>query len=349
LPEDLALSHLAKANVIYLCNVQKLSQSMTQALIQFVQTGGGLFIAMGDQIDVSWANQQLSALLPGQLRGVKKHQLLDDQKMSMGLGLARFDVKHPLFEGLIQSDEKEKVMGLTRVQTHTLMLLEPDANKERDILSYFTDDTPAILEKQVGEGRVLFWASSLDRDWSDMAIRPGFVPLMNQVILYLTGRLAHPRTWLHEAGDVHYLVPPRGVREIRIRSPKGDNFNAQLDGVQWKGRGYKSEEVQAQTSFRLQFNQTFETGLYEVAMRREGGEFRDYPTESFSVKIPLSESDLRPADPMSLEAAVPMGAQFFTKIQKVSQMPLWRYFLMLACILLLMESLLLKKWWTRKS
>ena len=105
----------------------------------------------------------------------------------MGLGLARFDVKHPLFEGLIESDAKEKVMGLTRVQTHTLMLLEPDANKERDILSYFTDDTPALVEKQVGEGRVLFWASSLDRDWSDMAIRPGFVPLMNQVILYLTG------------------------------------------------------------------------------------------------------------------------------------------------------------------
>ena len=71
------------------------------------------------------------------------------------------------------------------------MLLEPDANKERDILSYFTDDTPALVEKQVGEGRVLFWASSLDRDWSDMAIRPGFVPLMNQVILYLTGRLSH--------------------------------------------------------------------------------------------------------------------------------------------------------------
>ena len=69
---------------------------------------------MGDQIDVSWSNQQLSALLPGQLRGVKKHQLLDDQNKSMGLGLARFDVKHPLFEGLIESDAKEKVMGLTR-------------------------------------------------------------------------------------------------------------------------------------------------------------------------------------------------------------------------------------------
>ena len=41
----------------------------------------------------------------------------------MGLGLARFDVKHPLFEGLIESDAKEKVMGLTRVQTHTLHAL----------------------------------------------------------------------------------------------------------------------------------------------------------------------------------------------------------------------------------
>ena len=349
LSEDLTLAHLAQANVVYLCNVQKFSQPVTQALVQFVQTGGGLFVAMGDQIDVAWANQHLSALLPGQLRGVKKHQLLDDQSKSMGLGLARFDAKHPLFEGLVESEEKERVVGLTRVQTHTLMLLEPDANKDRDILSYFTDDTPALVEKQLGEGRILFWASSLDRDWSDLAIRPGFVPLMNQVILYLTGQLAHPRDWLHEAGQGHVVLPPRGVVEIKVRSPLGEVLVAELKDAQWKGEGFVNVEALGNKPSHLVFKKTHETGLYQVSMRRTGGEFRVYPTESFSIKIPMLESNLSSADPMSLEAAVPLGAQFFTKIQRVAQTPLWRYFLLLACVLMVLESLLLKKWWTRKN
>ena len=137
------------------------------------------------------------------------------------------------------------------------------------------------MEKQVGEGRVLFWASSLDRDWSDMAIRPGFVPLMNQVILYLTGRLSHPRTWLHEAGDGHVILPPRGVCEIRVRDSNGKSFIARLEEGQWKGVGFSSEILENNKSFRLLFNHTFVTGLYEVAMRRPGGEFRNYSNGEF--------------------------------------------------------------------
>ena len=151
---------------------------------------------------------------------MKTHQLLDDQAKSMGLGLARFDARHPLFEGMVDSVEKKQIVGLTRVQTHTLMLLEPDASEERDILAHFTDDTPAMVEKQVGEGRVIFWATTLDRDWSDMAIRPGFVPLINQIVLYLTGQLANPRTWLHDAGSSHVLCPHEAFRKSESKAPK---------------------------------------------------------------------------------------------------------------------------------
>ena len=41
LPEDLTLANLATANVVYLCNVQKLSQPMTQALLQLYKPAGG--------------------------------------------------------------------------------------------------------------------------------------------------------------------------------------------------------------------------------------------------------------------------------------------------------------------
>ncbi|MBL92353.1 MAG: hypothetical protein CMH56_11160 [Myxococcales bacterium] len=348
LPEDVTPTHLAQAQVVYLCNVQKLSRDVSQALLQFVQTGGGLFISMGDQIDVQWANQALKNLLPGHLRGVKTHQLLDDQEKSMGLGLARFDAHHPLFEGMVDSVEKEQIVGLTRVQTHTLMLLEPDASEHRDILAHFTDDTPAMVEKQVGEGRVIFWASTIDRDWSDMAIRPGFVPLMNQIVLYLTGQLANPRAWLHDVGEAHLLLPPRGVTQLKIKGPQGKMFMAKQEEGKWVGEHFSSRVQAGQTQTQLFFHRTFNPGLYEVSLKRPGGDFRIYPTEAFSVKVPAGESNLTLVDSVSLEAAVPLGAQFFTEIQREAQTPLWRYFLLLACLIFGLEAWVLKKWFTRK-
>ena len=348
LPESLTTSHLAEAQVVFLCNVQKLSRELAQALLQFVQTGGGLFLAMGDQIDVAWSNQALKKLLPGNLRGVKTHQLLDDQAKSMGLGLARFDARHPLFEGMVDSVEKKQIVGLTRVQTHTLMLLEPDASEERDILAHFTDDTPAMVEKQVGEGRVIFWATTLDRDWSDMAIRPGFVPLINQIVLYLTGQLANPRTWLHDAGSSHVLLPPRGVSEIRIKGPQDRLFAARQSETAWSGEGYTHQPATGQNPGSLLFDRTWELGMYEVAFRRPGGDFRVYPTEAFSVKIPAAESDLQTADPLTLETAAPLGAHFFTQVQREQQNSMWRIFFLLACLVFFIEAWILKKWFTRR-
>jgi hypothetical protein len=205
-----------------------------------------------------------------------------------------------------------------------------------------------MVEKQVGEGRVIFWASTIDRDWSDMAIRPGFVPLMNQIVLYLTGQLANPRAWLHDVGDAHLLLPPRGVSELKIKGPKGGIFVAQQEEGQWVGEHFSSQIQAGQTQTQLFFHRTFEPGLYEVALKRPGGDFRVYPTEAFSVKVPAGESDLTLVDPVALETAVPMGAQFFTQIQREAQTPLWRYFLLLACLIFGLEALVLKKWFTRK-
>ena len=86
------------------------------------------------------------------------------------------------------SDGAEALPGLSRVRTHTIMLVEPDARTQRRVLARFTNDAPALLERAVGaegQGRVLLLATTIDRDWSDLAIRPGFLPLMQQIVLYL--------------------------------------------------------------------------------------------------------------------------------------------------------------------
>ena len=42
----------------------------------------------------------------------------------------------------------------------------------------FTDGTPAIVERTVGQGRVVLFASSANTTWNDLPVRPAFVPLL---------------------------------------------------------------------------------------------------------------------------------------------------------------------------
>ena len=61
-----------------------------------------------------------------------------------------------------------------------------DASGARVIVR-LTDQTPLLLEKQIGEGHVLVFASGLDNFTNDLALRPAFVPFVDRTARYLAG------------------------------------------------------------------------------------------------------------------------------------------------------------------
>jgi Aerotolerance regulator N-terminal/von Willebrand factor type A domain len=55
------------------------------------------------------------------------------------------------------------------------------------VISRLTDQTPILLEKKIGEGRVLLLASGLDNLTNDFPLHPAFVPFVEQAARYLAG------------------------------------------------------------------------------------------------------------------------------------------------------------------
>ena len=49
------------------------------------------------------------------------------------------------------------------------------------MLARFDGGAPALLERRVGSGRVLLWASTLDLSWSDLPLKPVFLPFVHRV------------------------------------------------------------------------------------------------------------------------------------------------------------------------
>jgi hypothetical protein len=61
-----------------------------------------------------------------------------------------------------------------------------DASNSR-VVARLTDQTPILLDKKIGEGRVLLLASGLDNLTNDFPLNPVFVPFVEQTARYLSG------------------------------------------------------------------------------------------------------------------------------------------------------------------
>lgn len=55
------------------------------------------------------------------------------------------------------------------------------------VVARLTDGTPLLLDKKIGEGRVLLLASGLDNVTNDFPLHPDFVPFVEQTAFYLSG------------------------------------------------------------------------------------------------------------------------------------------------------------------
>jgi hypothetical protein len=64
------------------------------------------------------------------------------------------------------------------------------------VVARLTDHTPLLLDKKIGEGRVLLFTSGLDNLTNDFPLHPAFVPFVEQTARYLSGaeRPASART-----------------------------------------------------------------------------------------------------------------------------------------------------------
>lgn len=319
-------AQVAAARVVVLANVRRLEDDVAAALVQHVTLGGGLLISVGDQVDVEWYNGALGAVLPAPLRGTKGQALLDDASVAEVLGLTRFRTTHPIFQSLASRSESD-LPGLGRVRTHTFMLLEPGGDVERDVLVRFTNDAPALVERVVGDGRVLLLATSVDRDWSDLAIRPGFLPLARQSILHLGGALEDGGPRILRVGEPRRIRLPRGVESVEVEPPGGTRQAFALEAG--------AREVM--------FHATDTPGLYRVWARAPGGEPRERPEERFTVVVHPDESDLTRAPPDLLERGAPQGSVSRTADSGDAGSTLWPWLLLGAVALFVLEVAVLRR------
>lgn len=253
-PASLAHSRLPNYDVVLLANAPTPDRATAERLLDFVNKGGGLIVAAGHRVDPPTYSAVLDEVLAAHITGLAS---------APGLRFANAQ-RSFLSEGLA---------GLSEVRTTRRLVIEPTA----ETLLSFEDGSPAVAARDIGDGRSLLVATSLDADFTDLPLRPGFLPLLVSLVREAAGALAVARSHV-TPGEVINIPLAKRTAELEITLPDG-----------------QIERVTAKPGQRtLAFAATLAIGAYRIrgVDRDSPGEF--VPRGAFVVRAPAAESDLTP-------------------------------------------------------
>ncbi|HXX92894.1 MAG TPA: BatA domain-containing protein, partial [Planctomycetota bacterium] len=186
---ELDPKRLSEARVVLLANVPQLNETQHKALDAFVREGGGLLIFPGNRINSAWYNTTLSAdgrgLLP--LPVVSLAGSMNQAGTQSSIVAQHFE--HPALE--MFNDPRNGNLSDAQIWLWYKMRAEGGrgADPAVTVLARLDTGDPLLVEKQYGEGRVIQAAIPCDADWSNLPMRPFYLPLMQQLVTYLASKV----------------------------------------------------------------------------------------------------------------------------------------------------------------
>ena len=302
--------HLSNRSVIILNDTPLPAAAGTGTLQAFVERGGGLFVVLGDRS--SWPDSDVD-LLPGKVGPPT------DPANGRAASIGFRDYSHQIFEVF----KAPRSGDLTAANIFRYRAL--DATPDARVLARFDDGAVAGAERRVGTGRVIVWTSTLDDSWNDLALKPVYLPLLHQIVRYLS-QYQQPQSWLTVGQVLDLAAPAR---------PRGDRVVVTPSGERIPQTG---EEGLVELT---------EQGIYEI--RRTVGGSEEATPEAIAVNLDPAESDLTPIDTGELVAAVtgrasapavqPVAAEA-TREDAEKRQALWWYLLLAGMLLLAGETVL---------
>ena len=250
---------LDPADVVVLANVAAPTVEQARRLAGLVQRGTGLLIFTGGKIDTGLYNERMGRLLGEPLLPAPLKGQVDEEFR----GLVIDPVRPSPIEKLLEL----RPSALERVSVRQFMAIDEAAISPGSVrvLARWNDPehAPAIVERIIGDGRVLLWTTSADRAGNDWPVEPSFVLAVREAVR----GSARPTNWDHTvtAGDqprrvIHSSQPIGNVR-LTTPSPGGGGEPQALAAVAFEDKT-SGDPTPASV---IELPDTRQAGLYRLA------------------------------------------------------------------------------------
>lgn len=277
-----------------------------EVLRRFVEDGGTLVLSPYDGVPAARFSDVLESLDVGSASAIADPRA--DQGFEAIIG--EVDSRHPIFAPLSS--------GSMLLRPRFRQYVEVTPASGAVVIGKFDTGDPFLIEKRIGDGRVLVYTSTINGDWSDLALDEVFVPLVYQIATYGTQRDRDDLVYF--VGDA-VTVSGEPNQRWDVRTPEGEVFRVTLDDA---GRGA--------------FRDTHVPGHYVM----ESGSDR----RLFSVNVDPAESALATRDVQEVYAAIsappgnrePTAQTVASAVDDEANQKLWRILLLIVLALFAVES-----------
>ncbi|HEY0008715.1 MAG TPA: hypothetical protein VGB55_08330, partial [Tepidisphaeraceae bacterium] len=267
---------LSEYRAILLADVAQLSEPLAEQLATYVKRGGTIAWFMGEQVSRESYNNILlpRGLIPGALT----------QRQTSGPGFT-FDFSSGVNNNSLLAafkDTPRSGLETAQIFTYWQVALKDGTVADR-VLNFKGSGDPAITLHNLGDGRIVFFASTADAEWTSFPAKPAYVALMHEII---ASTVAGSERWMNiEVGqpiEVPTTIRQSGTPAVRDPITSADTPLTPVtrpDG----SLVYRSAPIQT-------------PGVWWVI----NGE----SSTPVSVNVPNNEADIRPLAPEAMSAAL---------------------------------------------
>ncbi len=285
---------LKDASVVILANCGTLNDQQCGFLRDHVSRGGGLMVLPGDKVNHDQYNKKLFAIPGTTDQFITTAQLTpaegDVDKSETFERFASIDFAHPVLSVF----ENREARYLTKVSVYRRFPLKLPAERGNTWpLLEFSNGSAALVESRYGDGRVILAAFPMTSKWTNLPLKPEFVPLVLRLV-------SHIRTRAGVEGPS--VVAANGVAEISV-AKTWQNLQAEVVNVEGNRLPVSFEKsVSRQVGA---FTATADKGFYEVDVR--GGRIEQPKHESlaFAVNLAREESNFALINETQLKELLP--------------------------------------------
>lgn len=271
-PTDLDMVRFEDFDAVMAGNVTDFGAGTLAQLVNYVKGGGSVLFFPGDNINATFWNEQLYTrymLLPSPI-GPARGDARDQEKW---FSLLDRNLEHEIVAlwkdaaaGSLASAKFFKAVDLT----------DQDARRRGDeatkgdaasagparVVARFSDNRPALMERNYGQGRVLLFASTADTAWNDLGARAGiWVPLIHRTLGYMIARQDEHLTIRVGQSFVHTAPIELMGKDVLIRKAARSYGGREKDDLE------ESRSVEmVNNAPTLQFDDALFAGAYTVTI-----------------------------------------------------------------------------------
>lgn len=318
--KNFSAERLEEYEVIVLANVARFPEGMVARLAQFMNSGGGVMIFPGSETDLRHYNETLFAQTH---LGAFGETLGSLEARENFFKLGQIDFSHPLFANVFENNAKGPQIESPQFRFAVQLRLKSGTKSVLD----FSNGHPFLVERQIGRGKMLVFASSPDPRWSDFAFKGLFAPLLHRSAAYVmqSNEAQQEGARIGEELTTTLRVP---AEEVFVEMPNAERLQAQ---VQVLGQNYQ-----------VRVPETGLPGFYTLKNKEQ-------VLQKWAVNFSAEEMSTPVLQPEQLSAA--LGVKEIVELAKGADLrasiesarygsELWRWFLLAAIITMIIEMLL---------